>query len=70
MCMVCRSLFVLFLLAIVLSVLLIYTNYDYPFGIFKHLYYDLHCGHDHMVIEYTSVKSVHIVTKVAVTCLM
>jgi hypothetical protein len=29
------SLFVLFLLAIVLSVLLRYTDYDYPFGIFK-----------------------------------
>ena len=27
--------FVLFLFAIVLSVLLRYTNYDYPFGIFK-----------------------------------
>ena len=31
----CRSLFVLFLLAIVLSVLLRYTDSDYPFGIFK-----------------------------------
>ena len=30
-----RSLFVLFLLAIVLSVLLQYTDSDYPFGIFK-----------------------------------
>jgi hypothetical protein len=38
MCMFCRSLFVFlyfFLLAIVLSVLLRYTDYDYPFGIFK-----------------------------------
>jgi hypothetical protein len=35
MCMFCRSLFVLFLLAIVLSVLLRYTDYDYPFDIFK-----------------------------------
>jgi hypothetical protein len=34
MCMLCRSLFVLFLLAIVLSVLR-YTDSDYPFGIFK-----------------------------------
>jgi hypothetical protein len=34
MCMFCRSLFVLFLLAIVLSVLR-YTNSDNPFGIFK-----------------------------------
>jgi len=35
MCMFCRSLFVLFLLAIVLSVLLRYADSDYPFGIFK-----------------------------------
>jgi hypothetical protein len=37
-CMFCRSLFVLlyfFLLTIVLSVLLRYTDYDCPFGIFK-----------------------------------
>ena len=33
-CMFCRLLFVLFLLAIGLSVLR-YTNSDYPFGIFK-----------------------------------
>jgi hypothetical protein len=36
--MFCRSLFVLlyfFLLAIVLSVILRYTDSDYPFGIFK-----------------------------------
>ena len=33
--MFCRSLFVLFLLAIMLSVLLRYTDSDYPFGIFK-----------------------------------
>ena len=32
---VCRSLFVLFLLAIVLSVRLRYTDSDYPFGIFN-----------------------------------
>jgi hypothetical protein len=31
----CRSLFVLFLLAIVLCVLLLLTASDYPFGIFK-----------------------------------
>jgi hypothetical protein len=41
MCMFCRSLFVLFLLAIVLSVLLRYTDSDYPVGIFKHLLLDL-----------------------------
>ena len=35
MCMFCRSLFVLFLLAIVLSVLFRYTNSNYPFDIFK-----------------------------------
>jgi len=35
MCMSCRSLFVLFLLAIVLSVLLRCTNSDYTFGIFN-----------------------------------
>jgi hypothetical protein len=33
--MFCRSLFVLFLLAIVLSVLLRFTDSDYHFGIFK-----------------------------------
>jgi len=31
----CRSLFVLFLFAIVLSVLLRFMDSDYPFGIFK-----------------------------------
>jgi len=35
MCMFCRSLCVLFLLAIVFSVLLRYTDSDYSFGIFK-----------------------------------
>jgi hypothetical protein len=35
MCMFCRSLFVLFLLVIMLSVLLRYTDSDYPFGILK-----------------------------------
>ena len=34
MCVFCRSLFVLFVLAIVLSVLLRFTDSDYPFGIF------------------------------------
>ena len=34
-CIFCRPLFVLFLLAIVLSVFLRYTNSGYPFGIFK-----------------------------------
>ena len=44
-CMFCRSLFVLlyfFFLAIVLSVLLRYTDSDYPFGIFKLFLYFLH----------------------------
>jgi hypothetical protein len=36
--MFCRSMFVLFLLAIVLSVLLRFTFSDYPFGIFKLFY--------------------------------
>ena len=36
--MFCRSLFVLFLLAIVLSVLLRFTDFDYLFGIFWPLY--------------------------------
>jgi len=35
MCMFCRSLFVLFVLTIALSVPLRYTDSDYPFGIFK-----------------------------------
>jgi len=35
LCVFCGSLFVLFLLAIVLSVLLRYTDSDYPFRIFK-----------------------------------
>jgi hypothetical protein len=33
--MFCRSLFVLFLFAIVLSVLLLFMGSDYPFGIFS-----------------------------------
>jgi hypothetical protein len=37
MCMLCRSLFVLFLLAIVLSVLQ-FTDSDYLFDIFKPIY--------------------------------
>ena len=35
MCMFCRSLFVLFLSAIVVSVLLRFTDSEYTFGIFK-----------------------------------
>ena len=35
MCMFCRSLFILFLLVIVLSVLFRFTDSDYPFDIFK-----------------------------------
>jgi hypothetical protein len=34
MCMFCRSLFVLFVLAIVMSVILRFTDSDYPFDIF------------------------------------
>jgi hypothetical protein len=40
--MFCRSLFVLFLLAIVLSALLRFTDSDYPFGIFKLFLYLIH----------------------------
>ena len=36
----CRSLFVLLLLTIVLSVLLRFADFDYPFGIFK-LFFNL-----------------------------
>jgi hypothetical protein len=38
--MSCRSLFVLFLLAIVLSVLLRFTDSDYLFGIFKLVFFE------------------------------
>jgi len=38
----CKSLFVLSLLVIVLSVLLRFTDSDYPFGIFKHFLYILY----------------------------
>ena len=41
--MCCRSLFVLFLLAILMSVLLRYTDSDYPFGIFK-LFFEKNCN--------------------------
>ena len=76
MCMFCRSLFVLFffffyplcclffcLLSIVLSVLLRYTDSDYPFGIFKlffiqltmmkvalNIYIYLHCRPCHQLL--------------------
>jgi hypothetical protein len=36
--MFCRSLFDLFLLSIVLSVFLQFTDFDYSFGIFKHFF--------------------------------
>jgi len=36
MCMFCRSLFGLLPVAIVLSVLLRFTDFDYSYGIFKH----------------------------------
>jgi len=41
MCMFCGSLFVFFLLASVLSVLLRYMDSDYPFGIFKLFLYSM-----------------------------
>jgi len=41
----CLSLCTFFLLAIVLSVLLRYTDYDYPFGIFKLFYPLQHISH-------------------------
>jgi len=71
MCMFCRSLFVIlyFFLAIVLSVLLRFTDSDYLFGIFK-LFLDQtyqpillkgRCGHDGMVVWVkTTVYSVPI----------
>jgi hypothetical protein len=47
----CRPLIVFFLLAIVLSVLLGYTDFDYPFCIFK-LYFNKH------KIRFTNLASV------------
>jgi hypothetical protein len=50
-CMFCRSLFVLlyfFLLTIMLSVLLRYTDSDYPFGIFK--FFEKFYGRHHDLI--------------------
>ena len=41
-----RSLFVLFLLAIVLSILLWYTDFDYPLGIFKLFLCGKHINND------------------------
>ena len=41
--MLCRSLFILFLLAIALSVLLRFTDSVYPFGIFKLLFRKWNC---------------------------
>ena len=46
MCTFCRSLFVLFLLAIVLSILLWYTDFDYPLGIFKLFLCGKHINND------------------------
>jgi hypothetical protein len=53
MCMFCRSLFVLFLSAIVLSVLR-FTDSDYPFGIFK-LFYNNATFNNISVISWRSV---------------
>ena len=52
--MFCRSLFVLFLLAIVLSVLLRYVDYDCPFGVFKLFDNRRHNGMCHKVCHYDS----------------
>ena len=51
--MFCRSLFILFLLAIVLSVLLRFTDFDYLFGIFWPLY----CLSFYLLILITSLVS-------------
>ena len=56
---VCISLFVLFLLAIVLSALIRYTDSDYPFGIFK-----LFC---HVHILFTVCKQLHRVNSATLT---
>ena len=50
MCLFWRSLFVLFLLAIVLSVLLRLTDSVYLFGIFKLFYDHLHDMNTHMLL--------------------
>ena len=47
MCMICRSFFVLFLLAIVLSVFPRFMDSDYPFGIFK-LFLEKANGRSHL----------------------
>ena len=44
--------FVLFLLVIVFSVLLRYTDSDYPFGIFKHFLYKHHNYHTYSSKQY------------------
>jgi hypothetical protein len=51
--------FVLFLLAIVLSVLLRFTDYDYPFGIFKLFAYKTEAQND-ISISRTTALSQHI----------
>ena len=62
--MFCRSWFVLFHLAIVLSVPLRYTDSDYPFGIFKlflvNIYLFKHCFNDKDFITEFLVKDKNI----------
>jgi len=52
MCTLSRSLFVLFLLAIVFSMLLRLTDYDYPFDIFK-LFFHTFVTHLYLLFVYT-----------------
>ena len=54
--MFCRSLFVLFLLAIVLSVLIRFTASDYPFGIFKPFNNNLFSIYDNQVTKMLTYK--------------
>ena len=62
MCIFCRSLFVLFLLAIVLSVLLRLTDSDYPFSIFTLLMVCLnHIEKFHNFIDEMKNKNYHTV---------
>ena len=61
MCMFCKSLFVL--LAIVLPVLLRYTNSDYHFGIFKLFLIDrkviaISRGHAHLLASENSKEAI------------
>jgi ABC-type phosphate transport system permease subunit len=48
--MFCRLLFVFFLFTMVLSVLLRFTDSDYPFGIFKFFLYQTWKKNDHVYV--------------------